>query len=60
MKTLQEKLSDVELEMQNLTMFITQCTATLKCKICEYHRLQTELYVQDGLEKAQEYVDSLG
>ena len=57
MKTLQEKLSDVELEMQNLTMFITQCTATLKCKICEYNELQRQLYIQDGLEKAEDYVN---
>ena len=35
MKTIHQKLTDVELEVQNLTMFITQCTTTLKCKILE-------------------------
>ena len=57
MKTIQDKLSDVELEMKNLTIFITQCMDSLKCKICEYNELQRQLYIQDGLEKAEDYVN---
>lgn len=57
MKPIQQKLSDVELDIQNLTMFIAQCLEKLKCKLCEYQRLQRDLYVKDGLEKLNNYVN---
>ena len=59
MKTIHEQLSNVEFEMSNLTMFITQCMEQLHIKMLDYHELQRQLYIKDGLEKAQEYIDSL-
>ena len=60
MNNLHEQLSNIEFEMSNLTTFITQCMEKLHVKMLEYHELQRQLYIKDGLEKAQEYVDSLG
>ncbi len=57
MKPIQQKLSDVELDIQNLSTFIRQCLDKLKCKLCEYQRLQKELYVKDGLEKLNNYAN---
>ena len=57
MKTTHQKLSDIELDIQNLSTFITQCMDKLKCKLCEYQKLQRDLYVQDGLEKLNNYAN---
>lgn len=60
MITLQEKLGNIELDIQNLTMFISQSLEKLQCKMCEYNHLQRELYIQDGLEKANIYANYEG
>lgn len=57
MKTIHQKLNDVELDIQNLSTFIAQCMEKLKCKLCQYQRLQRDLYVQDGLEKLNNYAN---
>lgn len=57
MKTIHQKLSDAEIDIKNLSMFIAQCLEKLKCKLCQYQKLQRELYVQDGLEKLNNYAN---
>lgn len=60
MKTIQDKLSKLELDISTLTMFISQSLDKLNCKMCEYNHLQRELYVQDGLDKANIYANFNG
>lgn len=60
MKTIHQKLSDVELEISNLLIFINQCMKKLPVKIAEHRELQKELYIKDGLEKANIYANFEG
>ena len=60
MKTIHEKLSDVETEISNLIIFINQCMEKLPVKIAEYLELQKEIYIQDGIEKANIYANFEG
>ena len=60
MKTIHEKLSDVELEISNLLIYINQCMEKLPVKIDEHRELQKEIYIQDGLEKANIYANFEG
>lgn len=55
MKTIHQKLSDTELDISNLTMFISQCMEKLHQRTQEYVKLQEELYIEDGIEKANIY-----
>lgn len=55
-----EQMAKCELDINNLTTFINQSLEKLKCKLCEYHHLQKELYIQDGLEKANMYANLEG
>ena len=58
MKTIHQKLSDTEFEIQNLTMFISQCMDKLHTKMIEYTQLQKELYVGDGIQKLNKYANT--
>jgi len=60
MNEIHEQLTKCEFDINNLTMFITQSLDILKCKVCEYHHLQRELYIQDGVEKANIYANFEG
>ena len=60
MKTIHQKLSDVELEISNLLIFINQCVERLPVKIAEHRELQKEIYIQDGIEKANIYANFQG
>ena len=60
MKTIHEKLSDVETEISNLLTFINQCMEKLPVKIAEPRELQKEIYIQDGIEKANIYANFEG
>ena len=60
MENISEQLSHCERDIQNLTAFISQSLEKLKCRMCEYNHLQRELYIENGIEKTQKYVDSLG
>ena len=60
MDNINEKLSHCELDIQNLTAFIGQSLEKLKCRMCEYRHLQRQLYVRDGIEKANIYANFKG
>ena len=68
MKTIHEKLTDVELEISNLMTYIiceihcslNQCMEQLQVKIAEHRELQKELYIKDGIEKANIYANFEG
>lgn len=59
MESKNKKLSKCELDIINLIIFISQSLENLNRKMCEYQHLQKDLYVQDYINKAQEYVNSL-
>ena len=58
MKSITQQLFDIECEIKNLTMFVTQCMETLRIRIIEYQRLQKELYVEDGIKKANNFANT--
>ena len=60
MKTIHQKLSHCELDIQNLTAFISQSLEKLKCRMCEYNQLQKELYIQEGIEQVNIYANFEG
>lgn len=60
MKTIHQKLIDVELDISNLSMFIAQSMDNLHCKMCERQELLKQLYIQYGLEKAEIYANNEG
>ena len=60
MKSAHEKLSEVELEISNMLIFINQCMERLPVKIAEHRELQKEIYVRDGIEKANIYANFEG
>ena len=58
MKSIPQQLFDIECEVKNLTMFVTQCMETLRIRIIEYQRLQKELYIEDGIQKANNFANT--
>jgi len=58
MKSITQQLFDIECEIKNLTMFATQCMGTLSIRIIEYQRLQKELYIEDGIQKANNFANT--
>lgn len=57
MKTTHQKLTDIELDISNLMLFISQCMEKLQQRTQEYMELKKEMYVEDGIRNANIYAN---